>query len=247
MTPIILHIPHSSTIIPLEIRDQFTVTDEVLDNEIRLMTDHYTDELFVSQNDNAIIFPISRICVDPERFTYDAQEPMSKKGMGVIYTHSHDGRPIRRDLTETERHRLLDEYYHPHHDHLETMVEEKLTADSKCLIIDCHSFPGKPLPYEFDQSTERPDICIGTDQFHTPEWLTERCVKLFENTGFKTVVNKPFSGSLVPGKYYRSNKNVLSVMIEVSRKLYLDESSALKDENFGNIQKSLTDVLESLQ
>jgi len=160
--------------------------------------------------------------VDPERFTDDAQEPMSKKGMGVIYTHSHDGRPIRRDLTETDRHRLLDEYYHQHHDHLETMVEEKLTADSKCLIIDCHSFPGK-------------------------EWLTERCVKLFENTGFKTVVNKPFSGSLVPGKYYRSNKNVLSVMIEVSRKLYLDESSALKDENFGNIQKSLTDVLESLQ
>lgn len=249
MKSIILHIPHSLTVIPPEIRDQFTVTDEELDNEIRLMTDYYTDDLFVTDElkGSAVIFPISRICVDPERFKDDAQEEMSKKGMGVVYTHSHDGKPIRRDLTETERLRLLNEYYDPHHKRLETMAEEQLKADHKCLIIDCHSFPSKPLPYEFDQSTERPDICIGTDQFHTPEWLTERCVSLYENAGFKVAINKPFSGSLVPGTYYRSNKNVLSVMIELNRKLYLDESSSLKNENFGNIQKSLTDVLESLQ
>ena len=247
MTPLVLHIPHSSTVIPPEIRDQFTVSDKELDNELRLMTDHYTDELFVSQNDNAIIFPISRMCVDPERFTDDAQESMSKVGMGVIYSHSHDGTRIRRKLTETERLKLLNEYYAPHHKRLETLVGEKLKEDHKCLIIDCHSFPSKPLPYEFDQSAERPDICIGTDVFHSPVWLTERCVSLFENAGFKVANNKPFSGSLVPGTYYRSNKNVLSVMIELNRKLYLDESSSLKNEYFGNIQKSLTDVLESLQ
>ncbi len=249
MTPIILHIPHSSTIIPPEIRDQLTVSDEELDDEIRLMTDHYTDELFACDNFNdfAVIFPISRICVDPERFTDNTQESMSKKGMGVIYTHSHDGSRIRRDLTETERLRLLHEYYYPHHARLETIVAEKLRVDRKCLIIDCHSFPSKPLPYEFDQSTDRPDICIGSDDFHTPPWLMKRCVSLFEEYGLKAVINKPFSGSLVPGKYYRSSRDVLSVMIEVNRKLYMDESSSLKNENFGNIQKSLTGVLESLQ
>ncbi len=249
MTPIILHIPHSSTIIPPEIRDQFTVSDEELDDEIRLMTDHYTDELFVTEDlkKHAVIFPISRICVDPERFSDDAQESMSRKGMGVIYTHSHDGSRIRRDLTETERQSLLDEYYHPHHGRLDTMVGETLKGEGTCLIIDCHSFPSKPLPYEFDQSTDRPDICIGTDDFHTPPWLMKRCVSLFEGYGLKTAINKPFSGSLVPGKYYRSSRDVLPVMIEVNRKLYLDESSALKNENFRNIQKSLIDVLESLQ
>ena len=249
MIPIILHVPHSSTVIPPEIRDQFTVTDEALNDEKRLMTDHFIDELFVSDDfrDSAVIFPISRICVDPERFTDDSQETMSKKGMGVIYTHSHDGSPIRRDLTETERLLLLNEYYDPHHKRLEIIVGEKLKADHKCLIIDCHSFPGKPLPYEFDQSTDRPDICIGTDEFHTAQWLTEECVNLFENYGFKTALNKPFSGSLVPRKYFRSNKGALSVMIEVNRKLYLDESSALKNENFYKIKIIIKNILQSLQ
>ncbi len=249
MPLIVLHIPHSSTIIPPDIRDQFIVTEKELDDEIRLMTDHFTDELFVSDDlkSHSIIFPISRICVDPERFVDDELESMSKRGMGVIYTHSHEGSRIRRDLSGTERQRLLDEYYYPHHERLETMVGEKLKKEGKCLIIDCHSFPSKVLPYEFDQSEDRPDICIGTDEFHTPQWLTEICVSLFESYGLTTAINRPFSGSLVPRRYYSSSKDVLSVMIEVNRKLYMDEGSANKNENFGNIQKSLKDVLESLQ
>ena len=68
------------------------------------MTDHYTDELFAGNSkDSSVIFPISRICADAERFIDDEQETMSVKGMGVIYTHSSSGLPIRRTLTDTER------------------------------------------------------------------------------------------------------------------------------------------------
>lgn len=59
-------------------------------------------------------------------------------------------------------------------------------------------------------------------------------------------MNRPFSGSLVPGKYYRSNQNVMSVMIEVNRELYLEEGSALKGDNFEDIQQMIGDVLVSL-
>ena len=44
-------------------------------------------------------------------------------------------------------------------------------ADDHCLIIDGHSFPALPLPYELNQRAFRPDFCIGTDDFHTPEEL----------------------------------------------------------------------------
>jgi N-formylglutamate amidohydrolase len=80
----------------------------------------------------------------------------------------------------------------------------------------------------------------------TPQWLTGRCVSLFENAGYKTAINKPFGGSLVPKKYYRSNKEVLSVMIEVNRKLYL-ENSAFMDEKFIKIKTIIENTLDSLQ
>lgn len=41
---IILHIPHSSTIIPL--REGYIVSDKTLEDEICLLTDWFTDDLF---------------------------------------------------------------------------------------------------------------------------------------------------------------------------------------------------------
>ena len=95
MAPVILHIPHSSTVIPSELRDQFIISTEDLKEEIRLITDHYTDELFAGGKfkDSAVTFPVSRICVDPERFRDDAQEVMAEKGMGwSIRIHKMDHR-----------------------------------------------------------------------------------------------------------------------------------------------------------
>ena len=42
----VLHLPHAATLIPLDVREQFLLSDERLADEIRLMTDHLTDELF---------------------------------------------------------------------------------------------------------------------------------------------------------------------------------------------------------
>lgn len=90
----ILHIPHSSKLIPEDLRRQFVLSDKELERELLLMTDSYTDDLFssVDENDIAIIYPVSRLIIDPERFIDDNQEPMSEKGMGVVYTKNSNGR-----------------------------------------------------------------------------------------------------------------------------------------------------------
>ena len=33
-------------------------------------------------------------------------------------------------------------------------------------MIDGHTFPALPLPYELNQTAFRPDFCYGTDEFH---------------------------------------------------------------------------------
>jgi N-formylglutamate deformylase len=219
MKNIILHIPHSSSYIPKEVRDQFILSDSELQKEIELMTDWYTDEIFDLPDCKKVKFPVSRLVVDPERFQDDNLEPMAKLGMGVMYTHTNDGKKLRRKLSMKEKKNLINTYYIPHHKRLTIAVENMLVRFGECLIIDCHSFPKVPLPYETDLL--RPDICIGTDKFHTPGEMTIEIKKHFERKGLNVVINRPFSGALVPMKFYSKNKRVKSVMIEINRGLYL--------------------------
>ena len=250
MTETVFHIPHSSVSIPDEFRDDFCLSDTELSEEIRLMTDWHTSELFggsVQALGKAVEFPVSRLLVDPERFPNDDEESMSKVGMGVLYTLTSHGEPLRHtNMAQGERRkRLIDEFYHPHHTKLQEITEQALDKAGQALIIDCHSFPSIPLPYEPEQDPERPDICLGTDQFHTPLWLLDKLRGAFEKQGYDVQVNKPFAGTLTPLRFYRSDKRVSSIMIEVNRSLYMDESTALKSDQFEKVSQEISQALKT--
>src|SRR5216683_2193612 len=116
----------------------------------------------------------------------------------------------------------------PHHSTLERLVSDVVARSGVCLIVDCHSFSSVALPYELDQTSERADICVGTDPFHTPSLIRDTIVEAAEEEGFSVAVDAPFAGALVPPSSYRKDHRVLSVMIEVNRRLYMDELSGQK-------------------
>ena len=216
--PVVIHVPHASVCIPPEEQPFFVTHD--LSREIAVMTDHYCDDLY-DTGDTMIRFPISRLVCDPERFREDADEGMARIGMGAVYTSCSDGSELKH-ISRLHREEILSRYYDPHHQRLERAVEEKLRHFGTCLLIDGHSFHDVPLPYESDQNTPRPDICIGTDAYHTPDDLTECLFQFFQCRGYSVAVDRPFAGSLVPMKYYRRDSRVRSVMIELNRGLYMD-------------------------
>ena len=115
MNSIILHIPHSSKLIPKKYLNYFFLNQTELEEEINLMTDHFTKELFNINlsNISSIVFPVSRLLVDPERFEVDKDETMSEVGMGCIYEKTSHGKNLK-DCSEI-REILLDKYYRPHH------------------------------------------------------------------------------------------------------------------------------------
>ena len=182
---VILHVPHSSTYIPEEFADSFLCD---LETEMTLMSDLYTDILFDCRHE-AVVFPVSRLICDVERFRDDCDEPMSRVGMGAVYTRAHTGAPLRR-TGEGERERILRRWYDPHHAELERQVGRRLDAFGKCLVIDCHSFSGVPLPHEPDKDPDRPDICVGTDGFHTPGRLADAA---------KAPMSSPLAARYSPG------------------------------------------------
>ena len=176
---VVIHLPHASREIPTDLRPTLLLDEAALERELDRMTDHYTDELFsVTGLPVATVrFPVSRFVVDPERFEDDADEPMAQRGQGVIYTLTSDGQPLRHPPTPDEREALLERFYRPHHAQLAQRVGEALAVFGRALVVDGHSFPDRPLPMEFDQRPDRPDICLGTDPAHTPEHLIEALVE----------------------------------------------------------------------
>jgi N-formylglutamate amidohydrolase len=233
----ILHVPHNSTVVPCDLRTNFVLTEDLLRREILKMTDWYTSELFSVPHDKAttICFPVSRLIVDPERFLDDDFEPMAVSGMGVIYTRTADGRPLRMAPSPAERDALISRFYHPHHQMLANTVRLALNEHGTCVIVDCHSFPSVALPCDLDQAPDRRDICIGTDPFHTPDWLLAHVTARFVDTGLSVDVNRPYSGAIVPAEYYRRQAAVSSIMIEVNRRLYIDEDTGEKRVGFADV------------
>lgn len=245
---LILHIPHSSKYILREARKYISLSNSELEVELLKMTDSYTDELFSLASSKVIshVFPVSRLVVDPERFVDDSKEAMSKKGMGVVYTKTSNGEALRKYIPATQRAYLIKKYYEPHHKSLTNNVEKMLYFDSRAIIIDCHSFPDIPLPYESDQYRDRPEICLGTDSFHTPEWLYETLYNAFTNNGFNVAKNQPFSGSLVPIKHFKKYLKVNSIMIEINRSIYMNEESGNRNGDFVRVKNIFSKILNTL-
>ncbi len=115
-------------------------------------------------------------------------------------------------------------------------MDEALARAGHALVVDCHSFASVPLPYELDQSSERPDICLGTDAFHTPPGLADVARDAFADQGFSVAFDRPFAGALVPAAHYRRDSRVLAIMVEVNRRLYMDESTGVRLAGFDRLR-----------
>ena len=244
MKKLILHIPHSSDNIPF--KDGYVVDETFLNNEILKLTDWYTDDLFHSETDEMIIANFSRIFCDPERFSEDEHEEMASVGMGVLYEKTDDNLLMRK-ITHELRTKILDEYYWVHHQKLNNAVNQQLEKYGKAIIIDCHSMSDIPFIRDKDQNTKRTDYSIGIDSIHTSDELLQTTLNFFSDRGIEVAINSPYSGTLVPMEHYQKNENVQSIMIEVNRKIYLDDNSNVKSENYSVVKRLLQDYLKVIR
>jgi N-formylglutamate deformylase len=242
---VVLHIPHSSRYVPADERSAIRLNNQALNVELLRMTDAYTDLLFPPTPVEAgrVVFALSRLVCDVERFPSDENEPMAARGMGVTYTRTSLGEALREQPDATTRQTVLERWYWPHHSTLERLANDVAARSGVCLIVDCHSFPSVALPCELDQTSERADICIGTDPFHTPSLIREAIVGAAKAEGYSVAVDAPFAGALVPLSSYRKDRRILSVMIEVNRRLYMDERSGAKSQGFGKVRAALASLI----
>ena len=244
MKKLILHIPHSSIEIPFF--DGSVSNQKTIKQEINRLTDWYTDDLFDSEFDEKIIAPFSRIFCDVERFSDDEFEVMAKYGMGVLYEKFDNG-DILRTITPKLKEDILKNYYWKHHNKFSDNVKRQLEETEFCIILDCHSFPSSPLTRALVQNPVTPDFNIGTDSYHTPSIFIDASEDFFRSKGYSLGINTPYSGSIVPLNYYKKDKRVSSIMLEVNRRMYLNESTYEKSEGYRKTKEIIQEYIKLLK
>lgn len=228
-SPVVLHVPHASRAVPADVRAGLLLDDADLERELDRMTDTATDLLAAAAAGAATVrpwrwvAPWSRLVVDPERFP-DARERMRVVGMGAVYTRTADGAPLRTPDAAGEAD-LLVRYLRPHADGVAGLLDDRLHACGRAVLLDVHSFPRTALPYETEvdarRAARRPQVCLGTDATHTPAWLLTAAREAF--AGLDVAVDEPFAGTYTPLRHWQREPRVASLMVEVRRDVYLDD------------------------
>ncbi len=219
MEKVVLNIPHSGIIVPEWAVEDIIISNDELDTLLEFITDKNVDKLweFVPQK-NKQVATISRLIVDTERYRNDDDETMSLKGMGLYYTHTPKGKQFR--FRSKESYSKCLDIYDEYHLSLEKKVTQCLTEHGKCVVLDCHSFHDE-MNYTGYHTSSFPDVCIGVN--NTIGATAQFIIDTFQAAGYTVKVNEPFSGSLVPLKYL-NNIRVQSVMIELNRRIYDNNS-----------------------
>ena len=239
----ILHIPHSGTVVPESFLKELLLSQDELQREMGLMTDHHCNDLYRFPLAKRIVVPWTRLFCDVERFEDDLKEPMSAYGQGMYYTRTYDARPLRTD-TPAGRQAAL-QVYRAHHAALTAAVDDELQQQGCALIVDCHSFSENALRVSPNREGF-PDVCIGTDSFHTPVRYADALANCIRQSGDTVAWNHPFSGSLVPMKHYHKDGRVHSIMIEVNRRLYLCGDSPKRSSGYDRTAQLCRDMLAAL-
>lgn len=243
--PLVAHVPHSGVRIPADVRRFLLVDDERLEAELLALTDWHTGQLYgpptVAAGGVALVNRLSRLVVDPERLP-DAREPLTPFGLGAVYTRTSDGVALRPERDAAVRVALLDRYLQPWADTADRLVTDALDRHGRCLVLDGHSFPSRPLPYE-DPALARPDVCLGFADPHTPRALVDELTDACRARGLTVAHNQPFAGAYVPLARFGLDPRVTAVMVELNRAGHLDETTAERGPGFAATADLVRDLV----
>lgn len=257
--PFVFNSPHSGRAYPAS----FLADSRLNGVQIRRSEDHFVDELFAAATAFgapmlAANFPRAYLDVNREPYELDPRmfegnlppfanigSPRVAGGLGTIPR-------IVAENMEIYQHRLsvdaamerIETVYKPYHAALRRLIARTHARFGYCILIDCHSMPGN---IRIAGSGERPDIILG-DRYGTSASaaLSLAAMDILDDLGFRVVRNKPYAGGFITEHYGRPQRGLHALQVEVSRALYVDETTLEKTRAFPAMVQSLTAFIQRL-
>ena len=257
--PFIFNSPHSGNYYPKSFLDASQLDAQ----NIRQSEDLYVDYLFsdVLKSGATLIranFPRAYLDVNREPYELDPNmfknqlpsyinsgSPKVAGGIGTIARIVGKSKEIYNHQLDIDEvlHRI-EILYKPYHLTLQKTIERIHNKFGYVVLIDCHSMPTR---YWENKNIFRPDLILG-DRFGSscPNNLTDSTEKIFHSLDYSVGRNKPFAGGYITEKYGQPELGYFTIQIELSRKLYMNESEFNLTANAEKVKDDLTEFAKQI-
>ncbi len=254
--PLLVSIPHSGE----EVVDECYWLKEL--DEVTLMydVDRFVDKMYQSALDQyeipKVVTPYHRYVVDCNRWPTDvdcgsvegSQKPSGSHPTGLHWTKTTANyvlikKPLSRQLHEN----ILKKYYEGFFRDIDSLYAS-VKQQKKVYHLDIHSMPSRGTDAHRDPGEDRADIVIGNEKGKTAtaEW-TEQVMTAYRNQGFEVQLNHPYTGGTIVEKYGNPVQGKQALMIELNRRLYMDEKSKqILPEKAEPVKQSLNKVISEI-
>lgn len=253
--PIIFSSPHSGRDYPPPFLQQ-----SVLDiNAIRSSEDAFVDRLIAAAPDLGaplLLAHVPRAFVDLNRahdefdpalidgVRRNDSNPRVASGLGVVPRVVSGGRAIYRGkLTLAEAESRVAKYWHPYHAALGQLISQTISKFGYVILLDMHSMPSEAAQM-VRGGTAIADIVLGDRHgASAAAHVTAQIEGAFAGSGLRVARNSPFAGAYVAQHYGRPSVGRHVVQVEISRRLYMNETDILPLPHFDAFQMKMDGII----
>tara|TARA_B100001971_G_C18184192_1_gene534587 strand:- start:521 stop:1381 length:861 start_codon:yes stop_codon:yes gene_type:complete len=236
-SPLVFDNPHSGRCYPLDFKYECSFDD------LRRAEDAYLDKLYdwvPAKGFSYVRALFPRSYIDVNRST---KKMDNKSGTGLIRSYCsatvreqiYKSKPTLKDVFNR-----ISKYYKPYHDALSDILSHTQKQHGGYVYINCHSMPSDLG----GAGQNKYDIILGTNNGRRCDPLLLKQLKiLFEERGYNVGVHIPhFQGGHLVYKYGAPEENKHAILVEVNRKLYLNEDDLTLHAGHKKLKSDLQDI-----
>ena len=141
----------------------------------------------------------------------------------------------------------LGTFYKPWHARLRGLMQRAERHFGSAVLIDCHSMPSSMGRGARPQDRMRADVVLG-DRYGTScdPMLTAAAEACLKGMGYQVLRNKPFAGGFITEHYGNPQIGWHALQIEVSRGIYMDETTLERGPGFAPLARDLAVMAQAL-